>query len=229
MPLPKEMIALATLGTENGALDVPPMDGALGQVLSRMSDAGPEAQLLATIAGIKLREQAGYIPGMMDKPVPEPCEPEDLPPCSPQAMRHLMVMLEGHFEQCIPEWLRELAQSDHRAPEEALPLLLETGRKRPELRDLIVPVLGKRGEWLATEVTNRHWNWFSVRNIDSRWVRGKDETRIELIDVLRKHDPDHARELVMESWETDDSHTRAKFVQAFEHGLSIDDEPFLEA
>ena len=228
MPLSKEMIALATLGTENSVVTAPSMDGELGQVLGRMQDASPEARLLATIAGIKLREQAGYLPSVIDKPVPEPCEPEDLPPCSPQAMRHLMVMREGHFDQCIPEWLRVLAQSDRRAPEEILPLLLETGRKRPDLRDLIVPVLGKRGEWLAQEVTNRNWNWFSPRNIDSRWSRGKDETRIELIEMLRKHDPAHARELVMESWETDDPITRAKFIRSFESGLSLDDEPLLE-
>src|SRR5690606_32529039 len=57
----------------------------------------------------------------------------------------------------------------------------------------------------------------------------KDETRIELIKMLRKHDPARARELVMESWSSDEYTTRTQFLLAFHHGLSMDDEPFLES
>jgi hypothetical protein len=177
------------------------MDGPVGDLLARLDSADPETKLLVAVAALKLYVQAGWIPPHAVHPLPEPCALDESRPCGRRALRHLMLMVQGHFyAEALPEWLRELARQGKRIPEEALPLILEAGRKHERLRDLILPVIGRRGRWLALEVTNRQWNWFEPRHIERTWDRGSTESRIELLKLLRQREPARAREMLATSW-----------------------------
>ena len=230
--LPPEFIAAATLGTQQSqSIDVSRhIRSSLAKLLAGQENPTDERQLLAATAGLDLQQKAGWIPPTAPHHTLPPAEPETLRLCSPHAIRHLILMLDGYYKDLLPEWLKEVASSQQRAPEEALPLLLDAGRKHKELRDLIFPVIGERGKWLGRQITTQRWDWFEAGNLDNiekRWSRGADDTRVELIELLRKTEPDHARELVEATWKTEPDALRIRFVEAFHIGLSQSDEPFL--
>ncbi|HML20880.1 MAG TPA: DUF5691 domain-containing protein [Aggregatilinea sp.] len=229
MTLPPDMISSAALGTDQGVFRLPRFDGAFGDLLAQIDGANLEAQLLIAAAALKLRAQAGWVPPHATRPLPEPCAPDEIRPCGRQALGHLMVMLDGHYREVLPEWLRELARQKKHIPEEALPLALEAGHKSEPLRDLLRPVIGQRGHWLAAEATTRQWDWLEPRHAERTWERGSPEARLALLKLLRKCDPARARDLLAGSWQSQNAFERVSFLQTFEDGLSMEDEPFLEA
>jgi hypothetical protein len=229
MPLPEAIIAIVALGTEQSDQRLPPLNGPLGQLLEQLQDAGEEEKLLVTVAGLALQQQAGWIPPRDRRPLPEPCPADETPPCNPKAVRHLLVMLEGHYKLALTEWLTEVARSGRRAPEETLPLLLDVGREQKELRPLILPILGQRGLWLAEEGKSRKWDWARLDDPARVWQSGTTDERAALIQLLRMRNPAQALALVGDTWADEGAAQREKFLKLFEEGLSMADEPFLEA
>lgn len=226
MPFPTELVNLALLGTDQ--VENVQADPALEAVLTKRGDLGKEVQLLLTSAGIALRDLAGYIPPKMTRETPETCPSDEMAVVNPAALRHLMVMLEGHHEEVMPEWLKTVTEAGKRIPEEALPLLLELGRKQTSLRDLIAPIIGERGRWLALEATPKDWGWIAPRNPEKTWQEGAPDKRYEVLEALRKSDPAKGRELLQSTWAEEKSQQRERFIFALWHGIGADDEPFLE-
>ncbi|MBX3084579.1 MAG: hypothetical protein KF716_23275 [Anaerolineae bacterium] len=228
MSLPEALTTIAAVGTDKGAT-LRESDDALEQVIHKRSDLPLEGRILLTAAGLHLQQQAGWLPGEDKRPLPEPCEPDELPTINTQALYHLALMLDGDYLGALPEWLREVQARRLRIPEEALPLILEAGHKHKDLRDLIVPALGNRGIWLAKQASSRQWAWFDLSNADHVWEKGSNEERLDMLEALRKVDPARGRQLVESTWKEDKADQRAFFLNALETGLSMDDEPFLEA
>ena len=229
MTLPESIKAAATIGTaQSQHSPLEDVNPALRELIQRKTGQSIEGQVLTTAFALHLQHQAGWIPPVMSKDTLPPCEPETRKACNAVAVRQLMLMLDGYYEPVLPEWLREVARSGQRAPEESLPLLLQLGYKKKLLRPLILPVLGERGLWLGRQVTTQQWDWFEPRNIERRWARGSDETRVELIELLREQYPDKARQLVEESWPDETSTMKIALLRTMQAGLSMSDEPFLE-
>ncbi len=226
MPFPTELINLALLGTDQ--VDKVQPDPALEAVLTKRGDLSKEAQLLLTSAGIALRDLAGFVPAKTNREVPETCPPDEMPVVNPVALRHLMVMLEGHHEDVLPEWLKTIATAGKRIPEEALPLLLDLGRKQNSLRSLIAPVVGERGRWLAKEATPKNWGWIAPRYDEKTWSAEASDRLYEILEAVRKSEPAKARELLQSIWEEEKGPQRERFIFTLWNNLSADDEPFLE-
>jgi hypothetical protein len=137
-------------------------------------------------------------------------------------------MLEGQHRAVLPEWLAALAAVRRRVPEERLPDLLELGQRDRGLRSAILPVLGRRGYWLAAQ--NPDWSWAVGGDAgdETTWQVGAHEARYALLRHLRSTDPDRARELVLSTWSQEMPAVRATILSMFRIGLSMADEPFLE-
>jgi hypothetical protein len=143
-------------------------------------------------------------------------------------------MLSGQYDEMLAEWLAAAGAGGWRVPEEVLPDLLELGRGNPTLRAAIGPVLGERGRWLAAQ--NPDWAYVgaveaveAALDIDTLWVTNVRGMRLSLLGQLRAADPDGARERVASTWGEESAADRASFLAAFRTGLSMNDEPFLEA
>src|SRR5439155_9041124 len=78
-----EMVNSALLGTERRPLTLPPGETPLDSTLSRLNDGDPQRALLGAAAALSLYRRAGHLPLVDDRPLPEPCQPEDLLPCPP--------------------------------------------------------------------------------------------------------------------------------------------------
>jgi hypothetical protein len=223
----QQIVTTAVLGTER---QLPSLlgSGPLGALLARLPGEEPERSLLGAAAAASLYRRAGRLPRTDPAPLPEPSAQEELPTCSALATPYLELMLGGKYKEVLPEWLAAAAAAGRRVPDALLPDLLQAGRQARELRPLIQPVLGRRGRWLAAQ--NPEWSYVAEETEDEgAWETGNRATRQAVLQQIRARNAAEGRELLEKSWNTEAPDDRADFLAALETGLSMEDEPFLEA
>ena len=200
----------------------------IGDLLSTLSDREPEAALLSAAAVLALHQRAGRVPATDLAPLPEPAPPETFPLCSPRANQRLAQLLDKGHRGLLQEWLKAVAAAGRRVSSEWLPRLLEAGEGNPTLAELIRPTLGQRSNWLADQ--NPAWQHVVLPVDDeATWRTGSRGSRFRVLQRLRQQDPSRARTLLAGTWDQEPPKRRAFFLGAFADGLSLDDEPFLEA
>src|SRR6188472_4372767 len=213
----QELVTSALLGTERRNSSVSSGDDALGKFLAKLDSQETEKQLLGAAAMLAVYRRAGALPQIDTTPLPEPCEPDEMPCCSGRAGQHLTTMLNGQYAELLGEWLVTLAQAGKRVPEELLPAVLDLARGNPSFRLAVEPVLGKRGAWLAAQRSD--WSAaFLLQPSEedtSAWETGDRDTRLMMLAKLRTEgQAARARELVQEVWAREGADTRATFVGA---------------
>ena len=233
-PVWADLVAAALVGTDRHPPALPPVGGALGELLGKIApDADPAGALLGAAAAVSLYRRAGWLPPTgAAQPFP-PCPPDDLPTCSARAGAHLAQMLGGTHAAALPEWLESLAAAGCTVPAATLPILLERGRAEEPLRPRIVAMLGARGRWLAD--LNPDWDYAimpgdtsAAEAVTVHWETGSRDARLSLLSRLRADEPARARELLAASWASEKVDERADFLATFAEGLSMADEPLLE-
>ncbi len=183
-----------------------------------------DESLLASAIRVGIAELGGYVPVAFtgERAI---CSTESQPRMPERAGRLLKRMLEEEMNELLPEFLQGAAERGYIVPPETLPALLSPGRNA--WHSLILPVIGERGSWLAAH--NPAWNYARKREPLEAWENGTRAERVFALERMRTTDPDRGREWVQTCWETDSPEDRAAFLATFAIGLSMDDEPFLEA
>lgn len=231
-----EMVTVALIGTERLGFAPPAAEGALGEALRRVPGETCEARLLGCAALASAYARAGKaLPEHADEP--EPAPDEERQACSPEAERLLLRLLEeetGVFKSSSAQLLKEclglIAQADRRIPQACLAALLEVGRRSKDLRPKILPLLGKRGAWLAG--MNPEWAYASVtkkKDDLSAWENGTIPERVDDQQRLRTSDPAAARERLKKAWKKESVTGRTALLETLAINLRLEDEPFLEA
>lgn len=234
-----DLATTALLGTERRALALPAPAEPLGRALAQIDQADQPGALLSAAALLAAYHQAARAPALAKASAAEPCAPEESQPCPPAALQHLWAIVNGTQRALLPEWLAALSARGRHVPPALLPDLLELGRSQPELRGAIVPALGKRGVWLAAQNSD----WAFARGIGMRlgesetqdarahalWDTGGRGARAALLLEARESAPERARELLQRTWASDKADERVALLGTFELGLSMGDEPLLEA
>lgn len=228
MSLHPELIGLATIGTEQSQVTWSLPETAAGHLVKQVTAIGHEGQLLLFAAASSWQSQAGFIPGHDRRPRPEPAAQEPGQPCTQKALRQLMVMLQGHYDAVLPEWLHLVQKTGQRVPAEALPHLLTLGRKDKTVRPIIAAALGERGRWLARVASGLKWEWCLPEDTEQAGLEEDEAARLEALEKLRQLDPALARERIQALWPTEKSKERTKLIAILAPGLSLADEPFLE-
>jgi Family of unknown function (DUF5691) len=254
MSLWTEIVSAAALGCgrKTFSLKAPPDE--LGRGLDQND---PEGALLRVAALVWRYERAEILPMKDDRPLPEACEPDDAPRCNRRAAAYLETLLRQElkvnaaeragkemearlrdassyiYPAKLAEWIEKAKEAGVRAPEELLPELLELGRKCLNLRvadayvsDEILPALGALGRRLAAQ--NPRWAYAACELDETLWETKPIDQRSACFRALRKRDPARARELLELRWGNESTKDRASFLPAFEYGLSLGDEVFLE-
>ncbi|WP_170180824.1 DUF5691 domain-containing protein [Actinomadura pelletieri] len=189
-------------------------------------------RLLDQAAVLTVRRRAGRMP-VVEVPAPVALAPvEDAPVVPAPAAARLRRILAGEQIRVLPEWLDAAARHGLRVPAQSLPDLLERGRGDRSLRPQIVRAVGRRGVWLALQ--NTDWAYLVGSGDDPGggpevWETGTRNRRVAYLTRLRGADPGKARELLAATWATEPAPDRAAFLATFAHGLSLDDEEFLES
>jgi hypothetical protein len=237
MELWNDILAAAVLGVERRPFEIPRSDGALGALLARLDPADREGALLAAAGAVALYRRAGRRAQPAHAPAAPACPSDERAACSARAAQRLATLLEGNHRALLPEWLAALDVRGRRVAEAMLPDLLELGRAQPDLRTAILPALGARGRWLAAQ--NPDWSYASSEftvvcaeldeeQLKTEWETGSRAARLTLLREVRNVAPALARELVAATWAGEKADDRAAFLETYEAGLSMDDEPFLE-
>jgi hypothetical protein len=130
---------------------------------------------------------------------------------------------------------RRLQESAVSLSPELLPLALAVRDK--EKQRLLYPLLGKRGHWLSQ--FNPAWSWVSEildvpdgtapADAQERWQEGSDESRLEILRLIRSLEPGRAREWILESWKQEKAEFRVEMVRVLKAHLGAEDEPLLES
>jgi hypothetical protein len=146
--------------------------------------------------------------------------------------RQLDMLLEGPQASLLPEMLNALAQTGHRVPEFLLPSLLEKGKRLVRSRETILPALGNRGRWLAGQ--NSDWGYASLaidtwEGLWDEWETAMPSQRQALLRQLRTTHPERGRQILEQSWRTNNSLVRHQIIKILDVNLTLADEPFLEA
>ncbi|MDG4553467.1 MAG: DUF5691 domain-containing protein [Candidatus Competibacter sp.] len=222
----RELVTCALLGTERQAPSISGGEGALGRILGRLDEDDREGALLRAAGGMALWRRAGWQLATDRQPLSPPCESDAAPDCGPLARQHLTLLLQGHDPELLPEWLAALGAVGRRVPEECLPALLDAGAKQTALRPALLPVLGRRGRWLARH--NPAWSYAVETTDETIWQTGHFEERLALLRQLRATRPDHGRELLAATWSEELVRHRREFIQTLITGLNPSDEPLLE-
>jgi Family of unknown function (DUF5691)/SWIM zinc finger len=231
VPLFVEATASALVGLERRPPPSPLADDPIGLSLSGLETKEPAARLLAVAAASSLYGRVGRKPARTEAPMPPVCPADDQAVCLPAQASRLRRLLNGEHAECLPEWIELLATSERRLPDAALVDLLKWSETHGENTDSFDKILGVTGHWLAS--LNPKWRKHAgvVDDADPAvvWETGTLPQRVAALRSLRASDPSRARELVASTFATDPADQRAAFVAEFARGLSMDDEPFLEA
>jgi hypothetical protein len=232
----QEMVTTAFLGTERHTPVRPVSNGALADFLNKLDASDPEHWLLEAAAAIALYRNVGRLPAIIPTGELPACEPDGQDRCSAAAASRLATLLSGQYKELIPEWLSLAALAQKRVPEELLPDLLNWGENHIEQVDLLLPVLGKRGRWLAKRILlgeNVAAAVFAesipTEAANNLWQTGRKSVRRLFLRRLRKTDAELALSLITSTWNEESAEERTSFLETLKSGLSMADERFLES
>ncbi len=218
-----QLSGIALLGTRRSNLELKDLPLNLG-----LSGLSSEAQLLAAAGTLTLYEHLGQLPPRLKRPtvvMPK----EDVLIISTLASRYLQIMLEGKFSDLLPEFFVSIKETKQRLPEAFLPALLERAKNMYTYRELIQPVLGKTGLWLAQQ--NLAWGFATALSWETAkhdWDSSVMLIRQAMIKQARVEVPSLGRDLIESTWKRESPTDRTWILKTLRIGLSMDDEPFLE-
>ncbi|MGF1672567.1 MAG: DUF5691 domain-containing protein [Rivularia sp. (in: cyanobacteria)] len=222
----QNLVKTAVVGTQRQELKIFIQGNPLSEVLSSLDTNDKEGSLLAAAGTISLYQQAGKLTAIDNKITLNTCELDDLPYCNQLSEQHLQMILSGEYSAFLPEWLKIIAQAGKLVSPKYLPELLTLGKRQHHLRKDILPVLGKRGIWLAAQ--NPEWNYVIGENTAKIWKSGSLESKKNLLKELRQSEAAKGRKQLQHIWSKEKSQERASLLEVLEVSLSIEDEGFLE-
>lgn len=224
----QDLVTASLIGTERAAV---PLAAVPGLPFPADAPADPAALLLDRAALLTAARRGGRPAGRAE-PLPA-VDPDPAPPVSQAAARRLARILRGEHPDLLAEWLAVAVARGRRAPAHLLPALLDRARRvssaDPELRRLAAEAGGSRARWLAG--LNPDWRYVSAHTLagDDAWRLGDAVQRRGYLASLRARDPGAARELIAGGWAAASPDERLMFVKVMASGLSLADEPLLEA
>ena len=206
------------------------------QLALQQPAASTAAQVLRASAVAAVLERAGWVPGsqiQLTAPLRAPAMPAPESRNAPDdvQLESLIeaIISEGPQDQLAPTFA-VLDSAGLRLPHSLLVSALNQGRQSTELREWLLPVLGERGRWLATQ--NPQWAYAAgvqeTADAEQIWQEGSIVQRVSLLEAERATAPAKARTRLEASLKQLNAKERAPMVAALHQSLSMEDEPLLE-
>lgn len=229
----EQICAVAMVGTGRRPMPAP---GLLAT--GPRPDSSAETALLDALA----LGAAWHGAGVSARPAP-PADPADvaLPQTVSVAPARAVQLLELALTQppggvrtrdaLLRHWCTHCADRGLQVPARLLPQLLELAVNRPEVRAVVVTVIGERGRWLA-ERSDR-WRVLTqgdpAAGEEAEWQHLPLELQAVQLGELHPVDPRQALGLVENAWGTASAKERLAYLEALLPSVTMLDEPFLEA
>ena len=228
----RRFITAGMVGTAQTGGEIPPDDAPTEVMVASLALDSVERAYLLRAGASAVRLAAGYQPIHLDN-APVAAEIDARPFCGPAVV--LLIATCARSEPLLVVALDRLRRSGQTLAPELLPTILAI--RSGDVREAAKPVLGARGRWLAR--FNPEWRWAAgeplgavdelVGDVESRWLEGSTDQRVEALRWLRAARPDQAREWLVATWKREKADARADLLNTLAIGLSLQDEPLLES
>jgi hypothetical protein len=230
----QELVSTALIGTQRhqNEISINSCSEKLNSILNQINSSNDtEQKLLSLAATLSVYQKVGQLPNKTTLTKLEPADLDDLPICK-GANEFLLQTFGGKYKSIFPEAINLLANLGKRVSPDMLFPLLDYARYSKDFYLIIRQIIGKRGQWLAR--FNPNWQYakelnLTANTIEETWKTADQNTRTELLEILRKNNPKKARELLLTTWQKESANARTKFISTLETNLSDEDEQFLES
>lgn len=224
------LLPAALVGTDRHAGAPPAWPGDVGQVIAALPQGpSPATTLLRTAGALALAQAAGRFGQDWRGPLPASAGPDALPE-APAEPAVAWALSEGPL-RLQHEVCAVLGAAGLRWPAGWLPRVLELGRRTVVLRAGVAAAAGTRGRWLAAQREDWRWAAGSEAAADhpALWDEGTTEQRLAFLQRERRADPAAAATRLTGVLPELPARERALLVPALADGLSMADEPLLDA
>jgi hypothetical protein len=200
-------------------------------LVAELPDLGRERELLLRAGGYALLLRAARLPDAHTSST-EPAEPDTAALPSTRLNELIATLLAASSSSLLSEALRRMARAGLRLPEELLPIALSVTAS--DTRELLRPVLGKRGLWLAAR--RPAWAWalepFGAQqalpaDLQARWDDASAAERKVLLHAAFHANPERARQLIISSWKAAKADVRLAWLELLGKFLVAEDLPLL--
>lgn len=226
-------LLLKTVLVGTSKAGIPPLQPGddVDQLLSGLSVSDGESQLLLRAGAESVRQLAGVKPQRVKPLSPGPSgHPAEVSPRLAAVVKQAFAV---EAKELLQELLTLLQSAARDIPHELLPQFLDVSDLM--LRELILPVLGDRGRWLAR--FRAEWNWvegsaadLSQDSLDAlrrRWLDGSIGERCHVLTRVRVSSPVEARCWLAEEFAKEKPQNRVRLLEPLRTGLAGEDEEFL--
>jgi Family of unknown function (DUF5691) len=230
-PVWAELLSSALVGLQRRPCTIASTGGPLDAVVK----TGPvnEGELLHTVAVLTVARRAGSSPARLEVPDAHSLPYEAVVGAAASArLSALLGAVRAAGDQrgarrLLHEWLEIARDRGLVAPAHLVSVLLDLGSQDGTLRGLIQTVGGARAAWLG-QLRPQDWGWSAAEPelTEDDWKAGAN--RVGYLEQLRRKDPAAGRELLARTWPSESAADLAKLIRVCWHGLSLDDEPWLE-
>lgn len=204
----------------------------IDQLISTIAVDDPAHKLLASAGVLAIHGQmsSARIETTLAPDIPKPPEP-DKPEC-PADVANLFSTYRRQGQTTLQKQvLEEISQQGWRLPAESIPNLLKMGSKNNTVRPAVVSVLDNYGRWIAAK--NKSWRYALIPSmtwdeLNDFWADSPQQIRLSTLVWLRQTNPKKGLALLESRWPDEPDANRHAMIVALKHGLSIDDESFLE-
>lgn len=224
MKIWNDLTKAALLGTERSTLPEAVRQQLLEKGLAKENSA--EQEILEGLAYYATIRKAAFPLVRAGEGLLENQITEDEAYCSPISIRHLDEILEGPYQDALPEFVWYLRKANKSLAPESLPGFFYKCLSDAELWKQIKPLIGKRGQWLLN--LNPDWERLNSNADVEQWPTADHETQLAILRYLRDQQPEQAITLIESTWEKESVQHKKAFLQTLEVNLSDIDERFLE-
>lgn len=221
------LITVALLGCSRSPKMPAPPDSRLDATWRSLSACGPEEVLQAlALSGVMLK--AGVIAGE-DLEGEETRVLEGLPDLSPAAVESLLRLLEGEWEEFLPECLDLASLTGSVVPGRAIPELLKIATRKRDLRPVVTKLAGLRARRLAQKHAEFSWLLMHGEISADAWDSDFRDERLAWFAHMRLEDPDRALQSVVEQWSGEEGAFRESLMRIIASSPIRNDEAWLES
>ncbi|MEU1430024.1 DUF5691 domain-containing protein [Nocardia sp. NPDC005746] len=220
-----ELVSAALVGTARRQADLSGLAAPVSPAATALS-GDPAVVLLESIALQDCFARGGVTAGSGERGGAASDDERRLLPAAAGA--RLIDMLSDN-SPFLEEWFALAAPRDFRAPDGLVSVLLDRAKALAPHRESLLRLAGARGRWLA----GQHPGWKSLVRAaaedESVWSHGRATERRSWLTQLRQRDPAAASAALAGSWGTESGPGKADLLAVLADGLSLADEPLLEA
>jgi len=228
----KRFVASALVGTQRK--QVPFVEGdTVDDVVSQLPELSTESALLLRSGMDAIAVRSGMMPVKVEQFALSENDPASQP--TRQLVGILRNALTPEGRDLLPEFVRLFQAGNISFPHVLLPELLSISD--PVTREMVRPVIGRRGAWLAA--MNPDWEWATQAKLslnendlsamEVNWNHGSLSARERSLELVRQTHPDLAREWLSPGFSKEKPAHRLRFLEVLRTGLSNDDHEFLES